>query len=343
MKHKIVKSCLLTTAIASLAVTTLSYADALPPIPGGYKPGSIAQAISTGNMLELITDLFEIPRNQYLPVLGQGIQQNAGQLAIETTPTITTQTSNDVQLFVYTSIANSLPGGTSGSSPYTSAAKTNPLLPMRVSGSSLAHNLPLVNSDNAYNVATQNLNAAVLMGNDVLNTTLQPLASNFIQFIGDAGDRVTPLGLQTLKQAQGPLVISYLNNVGTYFAGQSVGLSVLYFLANERMPLKGYKPQGADQAQTASALSVEKKNDTWRMNSDWSQKVATMTPVDLMREQVMMQAQMLNEMYMMKQQIEMLNVTMATMQLEAQQTVAKPLLQGKQQEIIQTAQTNTNG
>lgn len=334
-----VKSCLLTVAITSLAVATTSFADPSPIPPAPYKSGSIAEALSTGNMIELITDLFEIPRSQYIPTLSQGLQQSAGQLAVENAGTIPTQTSNDVQLYVYTSIANSLPGGGGVANPFVNATKTNPLLPTRVAGSSLAKILPLVNSDNAYNVASQNLNAAVLMGNDVLTSPQQSLVSNFIQFLGDAGDRIAPLGMQTLKQAQGPLVVSYLNNVGTYFAGQSVGLSVLYFLANERMPLKGFQGQG--QTQSASALSVEKQNDTWRMNSNWSKKVATMTPVDLMREQVMMQAQMLNEMYLMKQQIEMLNETVATMQIESQQTVAKPLLQGKQQEIIQAAQTNT--
>ncbi|MAZ39205.1 MAG: hypothetical protein CMF49_03720 [Legionellales bacterium] len=162
-------------------------------------------------------------------------------------------------------------------------------------------------------------NSGTLLNNMILKPGQAKAAQVYINFLADAGNPVpTPQGSWVNNGTSA--TTKYLNDLGTYNAQLSTGLNTLYLLFEER------KPQTALGGK--SALSYDAAAAERRMTPDWYTKITgkQFTPADVSRESLVIQAEQRYELFEIRMQLEQLNTTMTTLQLQLLQSMSKPAL-----------------
>jgi hypothetical protein len=325
VKHKAQKLVALTTVTTAMTVGLLGSSTALADDSSDSVhqiTSGVASAFGFGtiNVLSGLYTYLQDCENAYSVWVLKTMQGNATQYAITDSQKLQAQTAKDTTAFIFNAVTapNAQPQAT-----------TSTGLPTNYSAGVYAAMVP-VNRDTMGLAKSTYLSSEALFASTKYNgDTQRQQAGTFIQFLGDAGARVTPLNAQTLQKADGATAASYLNSLATYYAGQSVGLNALYNLYNERIPVQ--------QLNGESVLSNDQKQVLRRMQPAWTESVSKMTIVDVARETLYTQAEMNYQLFQLRMQLEQLNATLAAMQMEQQQISAKPLLMGKEQQVIQSA------
>lgn len=326
MKYKAQKLAALTTVTTALVTATLvsspaAYADdnsdSVHQITSGV---ASAFGFGTINVLSGLYTYLQDCENAYSAWVIKTMQGNASQYAVTDSQKLQAQSAKDTTAFIFNSIT----------APNAQPQSTTPAgLPTNFAAGVYAAMVP-VNRDVMGLAKSTYLSSEALFSTTKFSGDAQrQQAGTFIQFLGDAGARITPLNAQTLQKADGATAASYLNSLATYYAGQSIGLNALYNLYNERIPVQ--------QLNGESVLSNDQKQVLRRMQPAWTESVSKMTIVDVARETLYTQAEMNYQLFQLRMQLEQLNATLAAMQMEQQQISDKPLLMGKEQQVIQSA------
>jgi len=170
-------------------------------------------------------------------------------------------------------------------------------------------------SQNEANQKAAYFNSASLLNATTLSGSQLDAATNYVNFLAGAGIPVqTPTGNWLTNNTSS--TTAYLNSLGTYSAELSTGLNVFFNMLEERRP--------QSSLQNKSALQFDSDAANGRMNADWVQNTTTMSPADLQRESVIIQAETRYELYETRMQLEQLNATMANLQLQLLQVITKP-------------------
>lgn len=166
-----------------------------------------------------------------------------------------------------------------------------------------------------------------LLGNSVLTTDQVTAAQSYIQFLAGTGNPVQTLPANTAAAATGP-VKAFLSTLGSYVATQSAGMSVLYKALAVRSVEPGLGPT-ANLPDNISPLKLQETMVTTPLSQTWYDSMNKANPADIQKQTLFLLANMQNLMYQNGLQLEQLNVTLATLQLQ--------MLEGLTRQNLQTA------
>ncbi len=139
-------------------------------------------------------------------------------------------------------------------------------------------------------------------------------AQALIQLLGGNGVPEYQLDAATLKTNTNA-VKAYQAAFGSYVAYQSVGMNALYGLLQERQATSGITLPG--NASPASPLELDAYTANRRLSNTWLTNIVnTATPADAQKEMLILLAEMRYEMFANRMQLEQLNATMATLNLQ---------------------------
>lgn len=298
MKKQIIKMSALVTGlgIAASAMVTggIARAQNAPTTAPSSEAGSAsAQSIAAlgGVIIEYLQKTFVTSTDDYKTALSNTAKFNAIQAALPAA--VKPQATRDNDAFIQKT-ALYVPNALTVQQKYAQLVPTTQ---------------DQVQQKAAYFNGSSLLNATTLSSQEVA------AATSYINFVAGAGIPIqTPSGSWLTNGSSS--TTSYLNSLGTYTAELSNGTNVLFNLLQERVGQKGLNGQSAIEYDAAAANR--------RMSPTWTGSVANMSPADMQREQLIIDAEMRYELYQNRMQLEQLNATMATLQLQLLQVMTKP-------------------
>ncbi len=189
-------------------------------------------------------------------------------------------------------------------------------------------------------------------------------AQNFIAFVSGQTNPINPLP-KNIQAMSNPTteVLAYRNALAAYATSLSVGLNVFNTMLENRVipsgksklpdttfsdPLKGgaNSTLSLNASKNMSQLQLDQYMANRRVgNSQWYKDVDKATPVQLMRENVIILAEIRYEMFQQRLALGQMNATLAASQLGLQQGVARAMLSQMRNSAIQAArgQAQTSG
>ena len=319
---------ILTTVVCtSLLTTGAAFADAAPNNTAQQVNSGVSQAFgaATSNILNALYVYLQDCQTLYAKWVSQLMQMNAGQYAMSDSQGIAMQSGKDTTAMIYALMTPpnlQLKNGAQSPIPYLFSP-------------GLYASMVPVSRDETGAAQSEYLSSGSLLSTLQFDPSKEQAkkALTFIQFVANMGNRIVPLTSSTLKNADPSAVYAYLNSLASFNAGQSVPLNTLLNLYNERLPLP--------QLNGKSALATDQQAVLTRLQPQWTASVNKMTLVDVMRESLYTQAQTNYQLFQMRMQLEQLNMTMAMMALQQQQTLGKSLVMQYEQKVVSSAQTAT--
>lgn len=191
-------------------------------------------------------------------------------------------------------------------------------------------------SDDDFNVA--DFSVGDLINKTVLDDDQETEAKNVIDMLSGAGSIVQNLP-ESFAEAQNVNVDAFRNSFASYTAKRSVGLNYLNTVYSNRKVQKGL----GDQAKIpgtpdASPLQLLEYNATEPLSSQWMSQLNDANPADVQKMQLYISARILNMQYQNYRQLELLNATLATMQLQELEEFAGDRLEKQRLKAVQSIQ-----
>ena len=153
-------------------------------------------------------------------------------------------------------------------------------------------------------------------------------AQILMQFISGLATSVSPLTTQEITNNTGPINL-FQPLYGVYVAQQSLGLNVLYSLISERLVQKGLGTQLGGPQANMSPLAVDQYMATRRLNvndpNGWLAQLSTAKPAVVMKEELMMLAEIRYELYETRRVLVNIEQLMAVQELQTNELKADQL------------------
>jgi len=328
VKNTLQKSTIRTLVIAlTLLSSTMTLADTgnVQAITNGM---ASASATSTVNTLSNLYNYFQASEQSYIPFINSTMVSSPTQASILNSHVLQAQAGIQTDAFVFNNIS---PPPCSASQPNCPPNEIKS--PPPFSPGVYASMIPMTHSKNGLKRAQYISSSSLFSSPKFESDTQRRQAAIFIQFVANSGGLITPLTPQALKNADRTTMAAYLNALGVYYAGQSVGLNAFYMLYNERVPRQ--------DLQNESVLSYDENQILRRMQPAWIKLVSQMTAIDVLRESLYTHAEQNYEMFEIRMQLEQLNATMAAMQMQQQQLLATPALMAKEAQVQTSTTANS--
>lgn len=172
-------------------------------------------------------------------------------------------------------------------------------------------------------------NAGNYLNTYVLTTTPEDRL-NFINTLSNAGNPIQALPSTIYKNlADNPSASTFLSGMASFSARESVAISALIQLINERTVAESGGQNFTIDGKAASALAYDEAITSQRMKANWYKNFLSnpnTTSTDLQRENVLIAAESLHEQFEIRMQLEQINATLATLLLSYEEGTNKPLL-----------------
>ncbi len=153
-------------------------------------------------------------------------------------------------------------------------------------------------------------------------------AQILMQFISGLATSVSPLTTQQINNNTGPINL-FQPLYGVYVAQQSLGLNILYSLISERLVQKGLGTQLGGPQADMSPLAIDQYMATRRLNvndpNGWLAQLSTAKPAVVMKEELMMLAEIRYELYETRRVLVNIEQLMAVQELQSNEAKADQL------------------